>query len=60
MNSMFLTLKKSGILLAKTGVVLRLHFYFYFLTYSDNEHLLFVYFFQMNNAFALFPLLIEQ
>ena len=40
--------------------LLRLHFYFYFLTYSDNEHLLFVYFFQMNNAFALFPLLIKQ
>jgi len=35
-------------------------FTFTFFTYSDDEHLLFVYFFRMNNAFALFPLLIEQ
>jgi len=36
--------------------------YFYFLTHSDDEHLpfTFVYFFQTNNAFTLFSLLIKQ
>jgi len=49
-------------LLQKNNLFVTTPFYFYFLTHSDDEHLpfTFVYFFRMNNDFALFSLLIKQ